>query len=104
MKSLFLHLSPYVESICEALGSHIDKVTRKMMKKQGVPRKSLTDAPKAKVYKNLGWAPPKGKRTLKMEFDEGYEFAAEKASDRGLELLRDISKEYEERYSLQVCR
>ena len=47
----------YINQIAVALETEVDQVTRKVMKKQKVPRASLTDAPKNKAYIRQGWTP-----------------------------------------------
>ena len=90
----------YVEKIALSLGVTPDNVTNKMMRRQGVPRCSLTDAPKSKTYLNLGWKYPKKKFTLAENFAQGRAYAAETASPEALSILDKLAEDYEERHNI----
>jgi hypothetical protein len=64
----------YVKEIALSLGVELNKATLKMMRRQKVPRKSLTDAPNSKSFKKLGWEKPKKILSLTEEFAEGRAF------------------------------
>ena len=70
------------------------------MRRQGVPRSSLTDAPKSKVYSKMNFEPKKKFFNLAENFAEGRAFAAETASPEALSILDKLSKDYEERYNI----
>ena len=92
---------PYVEKISSSLGVKINSVTNKEMRRQGVPRDSLTDAPKSKVYSKIGWEHPKENFTLAENFALGRAFAEETASPEALSILDELSKDYEERHNIK---
>tara|TARA_E500000178_G_scaffold341319_1_gene385116 strand:- start:780 stop:1853 length:1074 start_codon:yes stop_codon:yes gene_type:complete len=92
----------YINKIALSLGVKPDNKTNKMIRKQGVPRSSLTDAPKSKVYSNLGWKSPKKKFTLAKNFAQGRAYAAETASPEALSILDKLAKDYEERHDLNI--
>ena len=71
-----------------------------MMKRQGVPRRSLTDAPESKIYRRLGWAPTAKKASLAEEFAEGRSFAAKTASQEAMMILDRLGDDYEKRHDL----
>jgi len=90
----------YLHEIAVALDTRIDSVTKKMMKKQGVPRKSLTDAPFNKTYAKLGWSAPKENLTFIEEFNATRTLFQDKLSSDSMNLLDDISNEYIQRHHL----
>jgi len=92
---------PYVLSIAEALETNIDDVTKKMMKKQKVPRASLIDAPKNKAYIKLGWKAPKEHLTVLDEFAATRKLYIDKVSTTYKKLLDDITDEYIDRYDIE---
>ena len=73
-----------------------------MIKRHKVPRTSLTDAPENKLYRSLGWEPPKKKMSLAEEFAEGMAFAAKTASPDALVVLDNLAKDYELRYGIKL--
>ena len=70
------------------------------MRRQGVPRSSLTDAPKSKIYSKIGIDRKKKFSTLDENFAEGRAFAAETASPEALSILDKLSKDYEKRHNI----
>jgi len=92
---------PYVVRIAEALETSLDDVTKNMMKKRRVPRKSLTDAPKNKFYIKMGWKRPKESLTVLDEFDATRKLYRDKVSTVYKKLLDDITDEYIERHDIK---
>ena len=93
----------YVDIIAKSLGTFVDKRTVIAMKKQKVPRKSLTDAPESKIYRKQGWVPPlvDSNVTLKDEFNKGIECAISSgASKISLDLLEELQSNYLQRYKI----
>ena len=90
----------YIKKIALSLGVTPDKITNKMMRRQGVPRSSLTDAPKSKVYSKIGWKRPKENFTLAENFNQGRAYAAETASPEALSILDKLAEDYEERHNI----
>ena len=74
------------------------------MKKQKVPRKSLTDAPESNIYRERGgWVPPTigSNLSLKDEFNKGIEFAiSADASKKSIRLLEELQSNYLHRYNI----
>lgn len=91
----------YVNLIARHLDTKVDRVTLKTMKKQGVPRKSLTDAPKNSVYKNLGWEKPSLHLSVMDEFSKTRDMYAKKISSEFMDLLDEITGIYIKRYDLR---
>jgi hypothetical protein len=90
----------YIKKIALSLGVTPDNKTNKMMRRQGVPRSSLTDAPKNKIYSGYGWKPPKKTFTLAENFSQGRAYAAETASPESLSILDKLAEDYEERHNI----
>ncbi|MBL79393.1 MAG: hypothetical protein CMH70_05120 [Nitrosomonadaceae bacterium] len=91
----------YIENIANALDTKVDRLTRRMMKKQGVPRASLADAPRNQTYINLGWKAPDSKKTAFQEFEEGREVAKKTVSSHLMYVLDKISDDYIQRYDIK---
>lgn len=90
----------YIDEIAKSLDVKLDKATLKKMRKEKIPRTSLTDAPKNSVYSEIGWVKPKKNMSLSENFDEGRLFAANLATPKGLELLDQLAEYYEARHSI----
>jgi len=93
----------YLDIIANSLNTVVDKRTLKAMKKQKVPRKSLTDAPSTKYFRKQGWVPPTigSNLTLEDEFNKGIEFAISAgASQKSLDLLEELQGNYLNRYNI----
>lgn len=92
----------YIEKIAVSLGTTIDKATIKRMKKEKVPRSSLTDSPNYKIYSDIGWEKPKKDKSLSEEFNEGREFAKKTACSATLSILDSLAKDYEKRHQIKI--
>jgi hypothetical protein len=90
----------YIKKIALSLGVTPDYKTNKMMRRQGVPRISLDDAPKNKVYLNYGLEVPKKNFTLSENFAQGRAYAEETASPEALSILDKLARDYEERHGI----
>ncbi len=92
---------PFMASIADAIGTNIDWITKRMMKKQGVPRSSLSDAPFNKVYSKLGWKAPRVEQNIFQEFEHAREVTKMTASSHAMDILDKISEQYIKRYKLE---
>jgi hypothetical protein len=88
---------PYMKKIEEALDTHAGQKTRKIMKKQHVPRKKSADSPALAIYKRCGWTPPSGVSEQE-ELNVRRKFVAENASAEALAIIDHLSEEYEANY------
>jgi hypothetical protein len=94
---------PCMEQVVQRLENKITKKTRRMMKKQNVPRKMYAEGIGLKIYKRCGWEPPGKKLNEQQELDKRRQFAIEQgASKAAMEALDRICQEYEERYLSSV--
>jgi len=91
----------YVDKIASSLGVFPDNKTAKELRKQGVPRDSLTDAPKSRNFKEFGWKPPKQKVSLAENFNQGRSYVAKFANQDILKLLDKLSEDYISRFDLK---
>ena len=92
---------PYMQQIEELLGSKITRMTKKIIQKQNVPRKKISDGIPLAIYKRCGWEPPVEGLTERDELDKRRQFAVNQgASGQALELLDKISADYEETFGL----
>ncbi len=87
----------YMRQIENALSTKVTSVTRRVMKKQKVPRRMYADGINLKLYKRYGWQPPVS-RDENEEFRIRRQFAAERACKQAIEALDKISINYEKKY------
>jgi hypothetical protein len=90
----------YIKKIASSLGVTPDNVTNNRMRRERVPRNSLTNAPKNKIYSKIGWESPKKNLTLAENFAVGRAYAAETASPEALSILDKLAEDYEERHNI----
>lgn len=88
---------PFMEQIADYLDTRITSYTKKMMKKQRVPREKYADGINLRVYRRYAWEPAKY-NTEKEELAVRRQFAAERASAEALKVLDRLGDEYESRY------
>jgi len=91
---------PYIETISKALNVSIDKVVKGEMKKQKVPRRSLSDSPRIKAYERLGWEKPLIHNSVKNDFNTARETIKHKISNATLHILDNIQNKYINRYNI----
>jgi len=89
---------PYINKIAKALNTVPDKVTIKTMKKQNVPRKHLTSAPKSKTYLKQGWELDEKHNNIFDEFSATREIYKPEISSNFLKMLDQNTNDYIERY------
>ena len=90
---------PYVEQISNTLNSKITTKTNKMLKKQNVPRKKVSDSIPLNIYKRCGWEPPQKNLTEKEELNKRRRWAIDNgANDTTMKLLDTMSGNYEQKY------
>ena len=90
---------PYMKKIEKLLGSTITKKTKKVMKKQKVPRNRISDGIPLAIYKRCGWQPPEKDFDEKQELEKRRQYAVEQgAGKQSMEVLDKICSEYERKY------
>ena len=88
---------PYMKEIEAKLGTKVGAKTMKIMRKQNVPRKVLSDSPALKIYKRCGWTPP-SEKSENAELNKRREMVAERVSAEALAVLDRLSEEYTQKY------
>jgi len=90
---------PYVKKIADLIESKITPKTKKVMKKQNVPRNKISDGISLDIYKRCGWEPPEKELSENGELDKRRQFAIDSgASSKAIEVLDSLSKDYEKNY------
>lgn len=89
---------PYMEQIEQVMGTRVTRVTRRMMKKQKVPRKMYAEGIDLKIYQRCGWEPPRAGSDENREFEIRRQFVAQQASSQAMQVLDKLCAEYEEEY------
>ena len=85
-----------------ALGTKMDSCTKRMMRKQNVPRKMYAEGINLPIYRKYGWVPPGKNSDEAREFERRREFAARRASPEAMETLEHLCEEYEEKYLREI--
>ena len=79
----------------------LTKRTKKIIQKQKVPRKKISEGIPLAIYKRCGWEPPVKGLTEGEELNKRREFAIDQgASDQALQLLDKMSSDYEQSYGI----
>ena len=106
MKGLTIHFEPfvldpwpYLKKIKDLLCSKITSKTKRIVKKQNVPRKKISDGISLAIYKLCGWEEPNKSLSEKEELEKRRQFAVEQgASDQALKVLDKLCVGYESNY------
>ena len=95
-ESFVLDPWPFMEKIESVLESTVTSLTKKIMKKQKVPRKIISAGIPLAIYKRCGWEPPEKKLTEKKELEKRRQFAIDNgASDKAMNVLDRLCENYE---------
>lgn len=89
---------PYMEKIEQLLGTKIDKATKRMMKRQKVPRERIADGLALGIYKQYGWKPPLKNGNERKELEERRSFVKNQVSREALGILDMLCEKYEGKY------
>ena len=85
-----------------ALESKVNHLTKKIMKKQKVPREKISDGIPLSIYKRCGWEPPQKSLDERQELEKRRQFAIDNgASKQAMNILDKLSAEYENKYFLR---
>jgi hypothetical protein len=88
----------YMKLFEKVLGSRITKYTKKMMRKQKVPREKYADSIDLDIYRRCGWQPPKEGFSERHELQYRRDGVARKASAEAMQVLDGLCDEYENEY------
>ena len=98
-ESFVLDPLPFVNKINNKLDIVLTNTTKKIMKKQKVPRKRISDGIPLDIYKRCGWEPPDKTLTEKEELDKRKRFVLlAGANNQSLEVLDKMIEDYENKY------
>ncbi len=90
---------PYMRRLEEVLATRMTSKTRKVMKKQNVPREKISDGIPLDIYKRCGWEPPGKELNEQQEMDKRRQYAIDQgASKEAMDVLDRICLEYNEKY------
>ena len=90
---------PYLHKIEELLGSKITSKTKRIIKKQNIPRKKISDGIPLSIYKRGGWEAPDHNLSEREELEKRRQFAVDQgASDQALKVLDKLCVGYESNY------
>ena len=98
-ESFVLDPIPFMETIEKTVEIKMTSITKKVMKKQKIPRKKISDGIPLNIYKRCGWEPPDKSITEKEELINRRQFAVDNgASKDALNVLDKLSENYENKY------
>jgi len=88
---------PYLRQIEKGLDTVAGVKTKKIMKKQNVPRKIISDAPPFEIYERCGWERP-SEGSEENEISKRREMVAREVSKDALKVMDQLSKNYFDEY------
>jgi len=94
----------YMEQLEALLGTKVNARTRRMMKKQRVPRKKWAEGIDIKIYRDYGWEPPDPGADERRELEKRREFAASEGSSDAMKSLDRLCAEYEAEFLPELSR
>ena len=98
-ESFVLNPWPFINEIKNLIMSRITKKTKKVIKKQNVPRKKVSEGIPLEIYKRCGWKPPEKNLSEKEELGKRRQFAIDNnVSSRALDVLDKLIYDYEKQY------
>jgi len=87
---------PYLKKIEKLLKSKITRKTRRVIKKQKVPRKKISDGISLAIYKRCGWEPPDANMSEEEELHKRRQFAIDNGANKNaLNTLDLLVEDYE---------
>ena len=93
-ESLVTDPDNHIFEICKRLGTLTTGLTPKILKRENIPRKILTDSRVRNIYKRVGWEKFKS-NNIEDEYIEARKWAYEGISERAKNTLDLMCKEYE---------
>lgn len=97
-ENFVINPEPDLARIEKLMGSQIVSATRKMLKKQKVPRSKIAEGLNLEIYRRCGWEPGKPELNEAEELELRYRFAAKSASIDGMRRLDKLISNYESQY------
>ena len=94
-----LNPKEYLNKIKKLLNTKVTSKTKRILKKQNVPRKKISDGIPLAIYKRCGWEEPVDGFTEKDELNKRREFVVNQgASKEALDVLDNLCFQYESNY------
>ena len=88
----------YLKDLEGLLETKTTSYTKRVMKKQRVPRKKIADGIGRAIYKKYGWESSVKENNEAQEYKKRREFAAGLASKEAMHVLDQLSRNYERNY------
>lgn len=95
--------SPYLGQLEEFLETEVTASTRRVLRKQNIPRKMFAEGIGLPIYKAYGWEPPETGSGEAREFQRRRQFAAEHATAEAMEVLNRLCAEYESKFLKEIA-
>lgn len=91
---------PYLEKMCDLLDTETTRYTKRTLRKQSVPRKTILDVPDTEVFKRYGHKRPDRKTTEREIYDQKKDHAEKRSSNDAFNVLENMCEKYEKEYGL----
>lgn len=88
---------PYLQTLETLLDTHATRATRRVLRRQNVPRKMYADGVGRKIYREYGWQPPRHLNEAE-ELADRRRFATAHASAEAMDVLDALCADYQARY------
>jgi len=87
----------YLRDIADSLGTNCTSSTKRVLKRQNVPRQRVADGIPLAIYKRCGWTPPRGHLNEIEELNWRRRFAIDHgASPVALDVMEQLAADYED--------
>ncbi len=87
---------PFLDDLQKIFQTGLSTKMNKLLRKNKVPRKKISDGIPLEIYKRCGWEPPENKLTEKEELNKRRQFAIENgASNEAMDILDKLCLKYE---------
>ena len=98
-ENFVLQPKKFIQSFEIFLSTSISDKTSKIMKKQNIPRKKISEGIPLDIYKRCGWTPSDKNLSENEELEKRREYAVIQGAGREyLDILDKLSEEYEKKY------
>jgi len=98
-ESFVLEPWPYLKKIEDFVDSKITSKTKRIIKKQNVPREKISAGVPLAIYKRCGWEPPDMNLSEKEELEKRRQFAVDQgANEHAMNVLDELCANYESNY------
>lgn len=84
---------PHLDMLCDAIGTTLGVKTKKVLKRENIPRTVLGAGRDVPIYRRVGWSPPKRSSTNE-ELDDLRRYAISDVSQRAQEAVEWLCDDY----------